>query len=98
MSTTQKPQQVIFNDVLANILKEAHTQGFLRKSITARDLNSRAIEAIEPRPRTHRTPTACISMFRLALYQRGKAKHIGKLPNGAHPDLEIEFDTADFPE
>jgi len=90
-----KSHQAKFNDELANMLKEAHAQGFARKPIVSSELHDRAIE---PNARNHRMPTACISMFRLALHQRGKAKHIGKLPDGATSTLEIEFDTADLPE
>lgn len=90
-----KSHQARFNDELANMLKEARMQGCARKSIVSRELHDRAIE---PDARNHRTATACISMFRLALHQRGKAKYIGKLPDGATSTLEIEFDTADLPE
>ena len=90
-----KSLQAKFNDELANMLKEASAQGQVRKRIKAKELHDRAIE---PGTRNAVMPTACISMFRLALHQRGKAKLIGKLPNGATSTLEIEFDTADLPD
>ena len=86
----QPTQNEIFNECLANMLREKKAQGKSRAPIVSGELHSRAGVP-------DRMPTACFAMLRLALYQGEKAKLISRLPPGPTNTIEIEFDTEKLP-
>lgn len=86
----QPTQNELFNECLANMLREENAQDKSRAIIKSGDLHDRA-------GGENRMPTACFAMLRLALHQGGKAELVSPLPNGPTSTIEIEFDTADLP-